>query len=264
MRHYPSAPPRRAAAMTVAELLRHPEFRRGAREMSGMSIGIGAWALVTGIAMAKSGMGIGLAVFMSLAVYAGSAQLAVLPLIAAGSPVWVVWLTACCINLRFVIFSTLWRNFFGHFTRVRRCAIGYFSGDVSFVLFVRRYPDMRPKAGQEPYFWGAASLNWVAWQVCCIAGVVLADVVPVSWGLGFAGVLALLGVLCSMLGDRIALLAAGVAGAAAVAAFALPLKLNILVGIAAAVAVGLVLEAALPAGQPRGEAPDADAGESRL
>ena len=48
------------------------------------------------------------------------------------------------------------------------------------------------------------------------------------------------------------------------AAFALPLKLNILVGIAAAVAVGLVMEAAWPEGQPRGQTPDADGGESRL
>ena len=30
---------------------RHPEFARGARDMTGISLGIGAWGLVTGIAM---------------------------------------------------------------------------------------------------------------------------------------------------------------------------------------------------------------------
>ena len=54
--------------------------------------------------------------------------------------------------------------------------------------------------------------------------------------------LALLGVLLSMLFDR-PRLATGVAAAAAIAAFALPLKLNILVALAAAVAAGLLMEA---------------------
>ena len=35
-----------------------------------------------------------------------------------------------------------------------------------------------------------------------VAGIVLADVIPPQWGLGFAGVLALLGMTCSLLSDR--------------------------------------------------------------
>ena len=42
-------------------------------------LGIGAWGLVTGVAMVKAGMSVPLAIYMSLTVYAGSAQLAVLP-----------------------------------------------------------------------------------------------------------------------------------------------------------------------------------------
>ena len=70
--------------------------------------------------------------------------------------------------------------------------------------------------------------------------------IPTEWGLGFAGVLALLGVTYSLLSGTKTWLAAGVAAGAAVAAFALPLKLNIVVGIAAGVAVGLLLDRFLP------------------
>ncbi|XAH23219.1 AzlC family ABC transporter permease [Xylophilus sp. GW821-FHT01B05] len=234
------------AVRRAAALARTPEFRQGAFDISGMSVGVGAWGLVTGVAMVKSGMPLGVAIFMSLVVYAGSAQLVVIPLMAAGSPLWVVWLTALCVNLRFVIFSTMWRNYFGNLDRLRRCLIGYFSGDVVFVLFQRRFPEQRPAPEQLPYFVGATTTTWLSWQVTSLLGMVLANEVPMHWGLGFAGVLALLGVLLSMLSDRIAWISAGVAGTAAVAAFALPLRLNILVGIAAAVAVGLVLEAAFP------------------
>jgi predicted branched-subunit amino acid permease len=70
--------------------------------------------------------------------------------------------------------------------------------------------------------------------------------VPTEWGLGFAGVLALLGLAYSTLSGRNSWLAAGVAAAAAVAAFHLPLKLNIVVAIGAGVAVGMLLDRVWP------------------
>ena len=227
----------------IGRTVRHPAFRLAALDMAGTSLGIAAWGLVTGVAMVKSGMSVGMAVFMSLLVYAGSAQLAVIPLLTVGAPLWVIWLTASCVNLRFVIFSSMWRSYFAHLPLRERVAIGYFSGDVIYVAFMKRFPEPRPAPDQVPYFWGAACTNWLAWQVPSIAGIFLASTVPLSWGLGFAGVLALLGVLLSLLFDRATWLATGVAATAAIAAFSLPLKLNILVALAAAVAAGLLMEA---------------------
>lgn len=223
---------------------RDPFFRLGVQDMSVTGVGLAAWALVTGVAMVKSGLSVPVAIFMSLVVYAGSAQLAVLPLMMAGAPLWVIWLTAVCVNLRFVIFSSMWRSYFAHLPRWRRMALGYFSGDVIFVGFMKRFPQPAPAPGQSAYFWGSAWTNWVVWQVPSIMGMVLANAIPLSWGLGFAGVLALLGILLSMLNDRTTVLATVVAATAAIACFALPLRLNILVAIAAAVAAGLGMEAA--------------------
>ncbi len=210
--------------------------------MIGAGLGMGAWGLVTGVAMVKGGMPVPLALVMSLLVFAGSAQLAVVPLLAVGGPLWVVWLTAACVNLRFVIFSSMWRSYFQHLPLRQRLPLGYFSGDVIFVAFMKRYPKPLPEPNQVPYFWGAASVNWLAWQVPSIAGILLASEIPLSWGLGFAGVLALLGVLLSLIFDRATSIAMLVAASVAIAAFALPLKLNILVAIAAAVVAGLVVE----------------------
>lgn len=233
----------------IAERLRQwrqmthdPYFRIGVGDLVSPGLGVSAWALVTGVAMVKSGLSVPLAIFMSLTIYAGSAQLAVLPLIVAGAPMWVIWLTATCVNLRFVIFSTMWRGYFIHLPRRERLLMGYFSGDVIFVGFLKRFPELKPQPEQIPYFWGAASTNWIFWQVPSIAGMLFANVIPLSWGLGFAGVLALLGILLSMINDRFTVLATVVAGTAAIAAYALPLKLNILVAVAAAVAVGLTYE----------------------
>ena len=230
----------------LRSLLVHPDFRAGARDMATVSLGIAAWGLVTGVAMVKGGLSVPLALVMSFTVFAGSAQLAVVPLMAVGAPVWVVWATAFCVNLRFVIFSAQWRPYFMRFPLRRRLALGYLSGDLGYVLFMKRYA-MPPAPGEAPegqieYFCGSAAANYLAWQIPSVLGIVLADVVPTHWGLGFAGTLALLGLIYALVSDRATLVAAAVAGAAAVAAFALPFRLHIVVAIAAAVCVGLLMD----------------------
>lgn len=227
-------------------LWQHPDFRRGAREMTGIALGLAAWGLVTGVAMVKGGLPLPLALLTSFVVFAGSAQLASLPLIASDAPIWVVWATAACVNLRFVIFSAGWRPYFGHLPLRERLLHTYFTADLNYVMFMRRFPEPRPSPEQRPYFWGGVAVNWLTWQGMSVLGILLADRIPTEWGLGFAGTLALLGLTGSLLADRSTWVAAAVAGGAAVAAFALPFKLNIVVAIAAAAAIGVVLDHLAP------------------
>ena len=77
-------------------------------------------------------------------------------------------------------------------------------------------------------------------------GVSHVDALPPGTRLAEFEILALLGVLSSLASSPLRIVSAGVAGAAAVAAWALPLKLNILVAIACAVALCLLLEKAPP------------------
>ncbi len=231
----------------------HPEFRQGALDMLGVAPGIAAWGLMTGVAMVKSGMSTVEALLMAAIVFAGSAQLASIPLILAGAPMWVVLATALCVNLRFVVFSVHMRPYVMHLPLSQRLLAGYLTGDLTYVLFVKRFADpaaeQSGRRGQIAYLAGNGGVNWLSWTTCSVVGVVLANAIPTQWGLGFAGILALLGMLCSLASSRLRWVSAAVAGTAAVAAFALPLKLNILVAIAAAVLVCVVLEKALPSGR---------------
>lgn len=223
-------------------LWRHPEFARGFKDMNRVSPGIAAWGLLTGVAMVKA-LPVPMAVFMSLVVFGGSAQLAALPLIASGAPMWVVWAAALCVNLRFVVLSALWRPYFSDQPRAHRLRLGYFAADLNFVQFMKRFPDPTvPDPARVPFFWGGVASNWTAWQVASLLGIALGDRVPASWGFGFAGTLALLGIGFSLIAGPSTWITAAVAGAAAVATYGLPLKLNLLVAIAAAVATGLVLD----------------------
>jgi predicted branched-subunit amino acid permease len=161
---------------------------------------------------------------------------------------WVILATGFCVNLRFVVFSAHLRPFVMHLPLWQRLMTGYLTADLSYVLFVRRYPqpgrDAAQLLAQQAYLSGNCGVNWLAWVSCSLLGVGLSNWVPISWGLGFAGILALLGILCSLASSRLRVVSAGVAGAAAVVAYALPLKMNILVAIASAVALCLMVESA--------------------
>ena len=228
----------------------HPEFQLGLREMAAVSPGLAAWGLMTGVAMVKSGMSTVEAVVMTLVVFAGSSQLAAIPLIAAGAPVWVIWATAFCVNLRFVVFSAHMRPYFMHLPLRWRLFNGYLTADLSYVMFTKRFHhpanDAATQRAQLAYLGGGSFFNWTSWQAASLLGIALANTIPTRWGLGFAGILALLGVACSLASSNLRRVSAGVAGMAAVAAFALPFKLNIVVAIAAAVALCLVLEQLQP------------------
>jgi predicted branched-subunit amino acid permease len=232
---------------------RRPMVREGARDATPMAMGIGAWGLVAGVAMAKSGMGLPLAIFMSVVVYAGSAQIAVLPLIAADAPMWVVWATTLCVSLRFMAFSFHYRPYFLHLPRRRRIALSFLMGDTNFALFARRFDEAVPSQGQDDYFLGCAAVTFGVWQLSIVTGIVAGAGIPASWGVGFAGTMALLALTCTLLRSPSTWAAAAVAVCAAIAAYALPLKLNIVVAVAAAIAVGVLFDRARPA-KPRGQA----------
>ena len=238
----------------------HPEFAVGVRQMAPQSLGIAAWGLMTGVAMVKSGMSIVEALAMAVFVYAGSAQLAAIPLLLVGAPMWVILATAFCVNLRFVVFSLHLRSYLVHLPRFERLLTGYLTTDITYVLFVQRFTQPgqteAARAAQQAYLAGNACVNWSNWVGSSIIGMALANFIPTAWGLDFAGILCLVGILCSLATTRLRMLSAVLAGVAAVAAYALPLKLNIIVAIAVAVLACLGLEALRPASRADPQAPE--------
>ncbi len=225
---------------------RHPEFRAGIQSMLPQVTGLAIWGLMAGVAMAKSGLSVVEALAMALLVYAGSAQLASLPLLMAGAPAWIVLATAFCVNLRFVVFSLHLRDYMMHLSRARRLMAGYFTTDMGYVLLTRRYPEAASDApgqlAREAFLLGSSAIAWIAWVVASVAGVVLANFIPTHWGLEFAGILCLVGLTYSMATTRLRLLAAAIGGLTAVAAYSLPFKLNILLAIGVAMVACVALQ----------------------
>ena len=240
----------------LKELRDQPEFWEGVRDQTNVSMGIAAWGLMTGVAMVESGLSPLEATLMTLIVFAGSAQLAAVPMLVGGAPVWVIVAAAFCVNLRFVVFSAHLRPYMMHLPLWQRLVSGYVMVDLTYVFFTKRYPTPghtpQEKLSQQAYMMGNCAINYLSWMGASLIGIALSNAVPTAWGLGFAGILALVGVLASMATSGLRVVSVGVAGSAAVAAWALPLKLNIVVAIACAVAVCLVLENVRPPNKASG------------
>ena len=86
----------------------------GATGVAPFLIGTIPFGLITGIATKAAGLSAEAAAAMTVIVFAGTAQISALPLMAAGAPVLVIVLTAFIVNLRFLIYSATVAPYFKH------------------------------------------------------------------------------------------------------------------------------------------------------
>lgn len=234
----------RGAALADARRIEKEAFQEGWRASASTVPAVFAWGVVSGMAMVKSGMSIFQSLGMSLMVFAGSAQFAVLPLLVAGAPLLVVFFTAMIVNLRFVIFSAAIAPHFEHLPWYRRVWYGYFNGDIAMGFFPRRFgPDtLGQPAGKIGYFSAISYPGWFGWQLGAVIGILLASQIPESWNIGFAGTLALIAIMIPMTNNMAALAGVVVSGSVAVLAIGLPYRLGLLLAMVLGMAAALLAD----------------------
>ena len=224
----------------------NPSFRAGAREgfkaFLPLSVGLMPWAVVTGVAMRSIGLSPLEAMGMNVIVFAGTAQLGTLPLIASGAPIWLIFITALVLNLRFVIFSAALAPAFAGQPWGRRTLSSYLLVDGVFAVLSERLL----KSDDPHWRWGcyiAPSVwCWALWQCFVLVGVLGAGVLPTDWSLEFMATIALMVMLIPMTATRPMLVAALAGGLGAVLLRGMPLKLGLIAGILIGIVAGFAAE----------------------
>ena len=216
-------------------------LRQGALASASLLVGMVPWGIVAGVAMVSAGLTQAQAVAMSVLVFAGSAQLAVLPLLIVKAPLWVILATTLVVNLRYVIYSAVLAPHFGHLSRPWRALLSYITVDGVFALFAARFRPEDADPYKHWFFLGGSLVMWCGWQVSTSIGVFAGAMIPKEWSLEFASTLGLIALVMPLLFDRAVVWGAFAAGGVALAAAGLPLNLGLLAGIAAGVAVGLAV-----------------------
>lgn len=178
---------------------------------------------------------------MGIIVFAGSAQLAVLPLLIAKAPLWVMLATSLAVNLRYVIYSAVLAPHFERLSWAWRALLSYITVDQMFAVLVAKHSPDDSAPGKHWFFLGGSLVMWSVWQVSSLIGIFAGALIPQEWSLEFAATLSLIAILVPLLFDGAVVCAALAAGAVSLAAANLPLNSGLLAAIAAGVAVGLTV-----------------------
>jgi predicted branched-subunit amino acid permease len=179
---------------------------------------------------------------MSVFVYAGASMLAATQLIAAGAPALVVVLAAFIVNLRLFMYSASIRPYLAGEPLQRRLIVSYVLVDNPYALFMQRYGTHPQAPGKFEYFAGMSVPIWLTWQAAVAVGIVAGARLPAAWKLEFAAPLAFIAMTIPFLRGWPMLAAALSAGATAVLANGLPLKLGLALAAAVGICFGLLFE----------------------
>jgi predicted branched-subunit amino acid permease len=212
--------------------------------MHPLAFGMIVWGLVTGVGMVNSGLSVGWSLLITMTAYAGSAQLAVSPMLADRAPLPIVLVTALLVNVRFVIFAAAMRGHFAHLPLRQRVIASLASGDLIFILLSRRFPNtvQRGTTEQLSWFYALVTYNYIAWQGGCVLGILLGKAAPPQWGLGLAAVLALLAVIIPMLVTRPIVSGVIATALTSIVAARLPLRLGVVLSILVGMTVAALVD----------------------
>ena len=221
------------------------EFLLGMRDTIPMLIGAAPFGIVYGTLAVSSGLSMAATLAMSLLVFAGSAQFVAASLVASGTGLIVILLTTLIVNLRHVLYSASLLPFVRHLPQRWRVGLAFWLTDESFAVVHRYYllnnPDLEHK---HWYFLGSCLAMYSLWFVCTVTGALLGQALPSmgEWGLDFAMVATFIGIVVPMLRNRPMIVAALVASAVSIVAYALPYKLGLLLAALLGVVAGVLAE----------------------
>ena len=223
-----------------------PAFIAGAREgfrvFLPVSVGLIPWAMVTGISMVSVGFTTAQALGMNILVFAGTAQLGTLPLIAVGAPLWLIVLTALALNLRFLIFSAAIARGFDGVPLSARWLSGHLLTDGVFATCMEKMLSTTDRHWRLGYYLAPSLWSWALWQCCALTGILAAGSIPRSWSLEFMATIALLVLLVPMTKQRPMLVAALTGGLAAILLRGMPLRLGVVTAIFIGIGAGFAAE----------------------
>lgn len=223
---------------------RFAEFVAGARDMIPMMIGAAPFGVIFGTLVMSGPLSLWLGQFMSLAVFAGSAQFIAIGLIASHASFAVILATTLIVNLRHVLYSATLAPYVAHLPLRWRLVLGAVLTDEVFAVAWAHFRRHAPSDQVSPWhFLGSGISMYLNWQLWTAVGLLFGAAFPglQSLGLDFAMVATFIAIVVPQLVAVRYLAAAVTAGALAFFWQAWPYKLGLLGAVLAGVAVGVVL-----------------------
>ncbi|ABS63577.1 AzlC family protein [Parvibaculum lavamentivorans DS-1] len=220
------------------------DYADGIRVMLPLIPGSIPFGMIAGAVAAEVKLSAAQGIGASIIMFAGTAQLATMQLIAENAPALVVVLTGLVINLRFAMYSASLAPHFAGLSSAKRNLLAYVMTDQSYALSITRFARDNEMSGAAKFrfYIGGALLMWVFWIAATAAGYFLGNKVPPSWSLDFVVPLSFLALLVPGIRDSSTATAAAVGAGIAVAAWTLPFNLGLFLAAMCGIAAGYIVE----------------------
>ncbi len=218
------------------------EFMAGMRALSPLLLGVVPFAFVCGVEAINAGMTVIQSLSMNVIIFAGASQLVTAQLISENAYPAVIVVTAAGVNLRFMMYSASLSPLLKSLSLRRRALYSYMLSDQAYAVSIFALEKNREQPTRHYFYFGAAAMLYLAWQVGAWLGTFAGKVVPAEWSLEFAVPLTFLAIVIPAIRTRPTLLAACVAGVVAVALRGLPPGTGLVIGATAGIACGMLAE----------------------
>ena len=218
------------------------ELSAGARAIAPVLLGAIPFGFVAGVAAIASGLTPVEGMALSILSFSGIAQLIACQLIAAQSPVIVTIAAASVVSLRHMMYSAAISPHLAHLSPRWRALLAFLMTDQSFAMTVQRFSEPGDRSNRHWHVLGSSATLYLFWQAAVAIGIVLGAQVPATWSLDFAVVLTFIALLVPAVRTRADLAAAIVAAGVALAAAGLPYRLALVVASIAGIAAGMAIE----------------------
>ena len=226
-------------------MINHESLLRGVKAVTPILLGVIPFALISGITAANTGVSFGIAMLMSVGIFAGASQLAVLQLISSQAHTLVIIYTALIINLRMMIYSLSIAPRLQHESMGWKVLLAYSMTDQSYAISMVRFMN-EPEEDTKSFLLGASMTLWVSWQLHTMVGYVMGSIIPPALGLDFAIPLTFMAVLFKSVVDWPGVLAVISSAVVAVTASQLPMNVGLVLAAVTGIVVGAVAERLLP------------------
>ena len=230
----------------------HSSFIKGSKTITPVLLGVIPFAMISGITAINTNLPPAIALFMSITIFAGASQLAVLQLFHQNAAAAVIIYTALIINFRFMIYSLSIAPYFRNEPVSWKMFLSYMMTDQSYALSMVHFmnePDDNPKW----FFFGASALLWVVWQAATLIGLILGAIIPPQLGLDFAIPLTFTAVLFKSSLDKPTVITVVVSATAAVATANIPMNAGLPLAALAGISAGVLTEIFINTKEKRSE-----------
>ncbi|MEM9459759.1 MAG: AzlC family ABC transporter permease [Myxococcota bacterium] len=218
----------------------------GVRRCLTLALGVLPFGIAFGATATELGLGAGHSAAMSVMIFAGAAQMAVLELWRAGASLAVLVMVAVVINLRLGLYGGALARSFPTRPTARRALMAYLITDQLFATSLARFGEPGGQRHRVAFFVGGGLTLWLAWQLGTVLGATLGAQAPPSLGIDFVAPLVFIALAVPGLRDRADVAAAIAAVLTFVALPDLPRGLPLVLAAAVGLIIGTVVDTRTP------------------